>query len=64
MAWTDQPYRPTKDLDMLGLGESTPDILKRDIAEICHTEVEPDGLSFEVNSIEVAEIREGQPNKP
>ena len=60
MAWTDQAYRPTKDFDMLGFGESTPDILKRSIAEICHTEVESDGLSFDVTGIEVTEIREGQ----
>ncbi len=60
MAWTDQPYRPTKDLDMLGYGETAPDVLRRITAEICHTEVEPDGLSFDVGSIEIAEIREGQ----
>jgi hypothetical protein len=60
MAWTDQPYRPTKDLDMLGFGESTPDNLERAIAEICQTEVEFDGLFFDVGSIEISEIREGQ----
>ena len=60
MAWTDQPYRPTKDLDMLGYGELAPDVLRRITAEICRTEVEPDGLSFDVSSIEIAEIREGQ----
>ena len=60
MAWTNQPYRPTKDLDMLGFGEPAPDILERITAEICQTEVEPDGLSFDAGSIEIAEIREGQ----
>jgi len=60
MAWTNQPYRPTKDLDMLGFGEPAPNILERITAEICQIEVEPDGLSFDAGSIEIAEIREGQ----
>lgn len=60
MAWTNQPYRPTRDLDMLGYGEPAPDVLGRIIAEICQTEVEPDGLSFDIGSIEITEIREGQ----
>ena len=60
MAWTDQPYRPTKDLDMLGHGDPAPAVLERITAEICQTRVETDGLSFDVGSIEIAEIREGQ----
>lgn len=59
-AWTDQPYRPTKDLDMLGFGEPSPDVLKKTIADICQTEVEPDGISFDVESIKLEEIRDGQ----
>lgn len=60
MAWTDQPYRPTKDLDLLGFGEPTNEILERAVAEICQTEVEPDGLSYDAGSIKITEIRESQ----
>jgi hypothetical protein len=48
---------------MLGFCEPTPNILERITAEICQTEVESDGLSFDVGSIEIAEIREGQDYK-
>ncbi len=59
MVWTNQAYRPTKDLDMLSFGESKPDILQRSIVEICHAEIESDGLDFDADSIEISEIREG-----
>ena len=44
---------------MLSFGESKPDILQRSIVEICHAEIESDGLDFDADSIEISEIREG-----
>ena len=58
--WTDQRYRPTRDLDLLGIGDSTPQKLKTTIRKICQTDVEPDGLTFNVDGISITEIRDDQ----
>jgi predicted nucleotidyltransferase component of viral defense system len=58
--WMNQPYRPTKDLDLLGFGDHAPDILVEIFSEICRTDVEPDGLIFDAERMFVSEIREHQ----
>jgi hypothetical protein len=56
--WTDRPYRPTRDLDLLGLGDASAEQLRKIFIEICQTDVEPDGLEFNAGTIQIAEIRE------
>ena len=58
--WTNYRYRPTKDLDLLGVGDSSQENLKLIFREICGIKVEPDGIVFDENSVYVSEIREGQ----
>lgn len=60
MVWTEQQYRPTRDLDFLCFGASSAERLTRIFQEICCTEVEPDGLVLDDHSISVTEIREEQ----
>ncbi len=55
--WADQPYRSTRDLDVLRLGDGSFVSIRADVATICRTEVEPDGVEFDAGSIEVAAIR-------
>ncbi len=59
-AWTDRPHRPTRDLDLLGMGDSSDTALVRVFGEIVCTPVEPDGLEFDYHSIGISEIREAQ----
>lgn len=59
-AWTGQPHRPTQDLDLLGSGDASAEGIDAQFRQICRTEVEPDGMVFDADSIRVAEIREGQ----
>jgi predicted nucleotidyltransferase component of viral defense system len=59
-AWTTRSYRPTKDLDLLGYGDASSERLTAIFEEICQSNVEPDGLEFDVQNIRVAEIREDQ----
>jgi len=59
-AWTSRSYRPTKDLDLLGYGDASPERLTALFEEICQSNVEPDGLDFDVQNIRVTEIREDQ----
>ncbi len=55
--WSDHPYRSTRDLDLLRRGEGSADAIRRDIATICRTEVEADGLEFDPDSISLEPIR-------
>ena len=57
--WTGRPHRPTKDLDLLGLGDASAERLQEVFRDICQAEVEPDGLEFDAESIQITEIREG-----
>jgi len=59
-AWTDQPHRPTRDLDLLGMGDSSDTALTQIFTEIVHTSVEPDGLEFDDRNVSMSEIREAQ----
>lgn len=58
--WSDLPYRPTRDVDFLGMGDSSGEGLAVAMREICAAPVEPDGLLFDGESIQVEEIREAQ----
>jgi predicted nucleotidyltransferase component of viral defense system len=57
VAWLGETVRPTRDADLLGLGDLSDGALARIFAEICQVDVAPDGLVFEASSIEVAAIR-------
>jgi predicted nucleotidyltransferase component of viral defense system len=58
--WTNQTIRPTRDLDLLGVGDDSSDRLKRMFVDICETSVEPDGLEFDAGTVHSQDIREGQ----
>ena len=58
--WLDEPLRSTRDLDLLGYGESSPDTLLHAFRSICQTSAIPDGMSFDVDSIQVEPIRHQQ----
>jgi predicted nucleotidyltransferase component of viral defense system len=51
-------YRPTRDLDFLMYGENSVEILETIFRKIVQTEVSPDGLVFDPESIKAAPIRE------
>ena len=53
-----EQYRPTRDLDLLGMGEATEAGVNRAIREIAATKVDDDGLVFDVDTLEVHAIRE------
>lgn len=58
--WANRVYRPTRDLDLLGYGDSSQQTLTKVFQEICLTDAEPDGLVFNANSVRINEIREDQ----
>ena len=56
--WTSDVYRPTRDLDLLGLGEGSVERYRKVFAELCSQKVEDDGLSFLADRIRVERIRD------
>lgn len=56
-AWQHIPHRVTKDVDLLGFGDSTPEALRAVFAEICAEPVEDDGVVFEPASVQAEAIR-------
>jgi predicted nucleotidyltransferase component of viral defense system len=53
-----EQYRPTRDLDLLGLGEASEAAVTAAVREIATTAVDDDGLVFDVDGLEVHAIRE------
>src|SRR5205814_7622674 len=53
-----EQYRPTRDLDLLGLGEASEAAVATAIRDIVATKVDDDGLVFDVDGLEVHPIRE------
>jgi len=56
--WGGGPYRSTRDLDLLGSGESSVQRLEQVFRDICTVQVEPDGLRFAAETVEGNDIRE------
>lgn len=56
--WIHGGNRETRDVDFLGFGESTPNVLKATFAEIMATAAD-DALAFDVGALRAEQIREG-----
>jgi len=54
--WQDDPFRPTRDLDLLGHGDPDPATVAASIRSICSVKVPHDGVVFDVAGIEAAPI--------
>ena len=44
--WSEHPYRATRDLDLLRLGEASTEAVLKDVRSIITTPVEPDAVQF------------------
>ena len=56
--WGEHPYRPTRDLDLLGYGDSSADVLEKVFREICLQPVEDDALVFPPEAVRTELIKE------
>lgn len=56
--WFNEPHRPTKDVDLLGFGESDISTLEKIISEICMVDSKEDGLQFLPDTVKGENIRE------
>ena len=58
--WMDEPYRATRDIDLLAMGTNDEDAIRDAMETVCAVPCPADGLEFEVASLSVRPIREGQ----
>jgi len=56
--WESQPHRPTKDIDLLSLSATELKEIEAIFASVASTQVPDDGLVFDPDSVQAAEIRE------
>jgi hypothetical protein len=58
VTWLDDPFRPTRDLDLLGHGPDDAETIRNIFQSICSTPVPDGGISFDVEGLAAAAIRE------
>ncbi len=58
--WMEEPYRSTRDIDLLAFGASDEGAVRGVVESICGVQYFEDGLTFDVDSLIVSPIREGQ----
>ena len=56
--WTGEVHRPTRDLDLLGFGDSGAGELARVFRSLCAATHPNDGLTFSADTVQVEPIRE------
>jgi predicted nucleotidyltransferase component of viral defense system len=57
LSWFADPHRATRDLDLLGFGDPSPEAVVAAFKEILATDVE-DGVDFDLDAVRVDQIRE------
>ncbi len=55
--WSDQPYRATRNLDLLRQGDGSFDAIRTDIEAICSVEVAPDAVVFDPAALRIEAVR-------
>lgn len=60
LLWLGEPIRPTRDVDLLSLGDTSAEALTRVFVALCAVASADDGLTFLADSIRVEPIREDQ----
>ncbi len=60
--WTGVPHRATRDIDLLGFGEATPEAIRAAFLAVIgdNSSAVEDGLEFKLDTLNVEPIREGQ----
>ena len=58
--WSDQPHRPTRDLDLLGSGTPSLDDFANIFRAMCDQPVEDDGIEFLPESVSASRMKEGE----
>jgi predicted nucleotidyltransferase component of viral defense system len=58
VTWVEAPFRPTRDLDLLGYGDNSPEAIGDTFRAILTQPADDDGVAFDIAALEAAPIRE------
>ena len=58
--WMEEPYRATRDIDLLAYEENDEETVRGLMEVICSVSCSDDGLEFDLRSLKISTIREGQ----
>lgn len=58
--WMKEPYRATRDIDLLAFAENDKETVRNLMKAICGVSCPEDGLRFDLDTLRVSSIREGQ----
>jgi predicted nucleotidyltransferase component of viral defense system len=58
VTWPEQIFRPTKDLDLLGFGDPSPENVRLIFEKICAADCPEDGIKFDSASLKLDTVRE------
>ena len=58
--WMDEPFRATRDIDLLAFGKNDREAVRKAVETICSVPCTEDGLRFDSESIRVAPVRDTQ----
>ena len=58
--WMDEPYRATRDVDLLAFGANDEENVRGVMTTICNVLCPEDGVALEISTLKVSAIRDGQ----
>ena len=58
--WMKEPYRATRDIDLLAFGESDEETVRTIIEAVCSVPCGEDGIAFDLETLRVSPIRDNQ----
>ena len=58
--WMKEPYRSTRDIDLLALGPSDEQTVRTIVTTVCSVPCEEDGITFDLDTLRISPIRESQ----
>ena len=58
--WMKEPYRATRDIDLLAFGDSDEETVRMLITTVCSVPCDEDGITFDLETLRVSPIRDNQ----
>ena len=58
--WMDEPYRSTRDVDLLALGENDEETVRDVMGAVCNVPCPEDGIALDIGTLKISAIRDGQ----
>ena len=58
--WMDEPYRATRDVDLLTFGDNDEETVRYVMETICNVACPEDGIALDISTLKISAIRDGQ----